>query len=610
MSSPPFRAAPGPRTPRSRVIEGCLLAAILALRIVYLRQFGDSPLATFLVEDQLVYQKRALEILSGQLLGSTIPFYSSTLYPYILAAIYAVTGVHTLSIYFMQHVLGVATCAVIFRAGREMFGDPHAHIAVVLAGLYGTLVFAEGQIMMISWSVFAVALALWGAIRHARTGTWTSALLCGAACGLGMADRPNLVVLPVAILFWWRLMAARVRPSSLVALGAGAGLLIAPVIAIHAATTGGRVLFSASSGINLAIGNNPLSDGTYTEPWASEGVDASRFEGLQNASRHFASRALGRPVDDIEADRYWRQTAFRYILGQPLDALRLLGRKVLLLINRQEIPNIMNFGFYRSQFPALRLFVVGFWLVGPFGALGALLSARRRQSLILPLSLAFYGLSLLPFFVCDRFRLPAIPLLVLLAADGMVACANSVRQRQWRRTVSLAAALAGASALVSLPLNRVDPGRDHWRLAQAFLEAGRPERAIAEYQVLLSLHPEQGKGWTDLAFTQLRLGKIADAEASLRRAIETSPDFGLAHAALGDLLHRRGSIDAALIEYRRAVEVDPSLVEAWLSLARLLQADGELDRARQTLLKGRALNPGVAAFDTALREIGAAPEGP
>src|SRR5256885_8318090 len=117
--------------------------------------------------------------------------------------------------------------------------------------------------LMISWTVFAVALALWAAVRHSRTGTLYSALLCGAACGLGMADKPNLIVLALTVAVWWRLATGRSRWSSLFALGAGAALLVLPVAAVNAAATGGRVLISASAGINLAIGNNPQSDGTY-----------------------------------------------------------------------------------------------------------------------------------------------------------------------------------------------------------------------------------------------------------------------------------------------------------------------------------------------------------
>src|SRR5256885_9967063 len=45
----------------------------------------------------------------------------------------------------------------------------------------------------------------------------------------------------------------------------------------------------------------------------------------------------------------------------------LLGRKILLMLNQQEIPNVMSFDFYRTRFSALRLFPAGFWLVGPFG---------------------------------------------------------------------------------------------------------------------------------------------------------------------------------------------------------------------------------------------------
>ena len=603
---------PGSTLPRPRalalVVPLALLGAILGLRMAYLHQLGGSPLATFLVEDQLVYQRRAIEILSGRFLGTSPLFYSSTLYPYLLAAIYAVTGVAPSAVYLIQGLLGVATCGLVFLLAREAFETRRALVALVLAGLYGPLAFAEGQILMISWSVFAVSLALWAAVRHARTGTWTSALLCGAACGLGVVDKPNLLVLALGIAIGWRLGEGRVRTKSLLALAAGALLFVAPAAAINAAQSGGRVLLSASSGINLAIGNNPLSDGTYTEPWAAEGRDASQFQGLQNSSRHFASRALGRPVDDLEADRYWRKTALEFILDRPLDELRLLGRRILLLINRQEIPNVMSFDFYRSQFPGLRRLASGFWLVGPFGLLAALLSIRGgRGARLLAINLLLYGLGLLPFFVCDRFRLPAVPMLVPLAADGMVTCVDAIVARRWSRAGGLAAGVAGLGVLVGLPLVRFDMSRDHWMLAQAFVESGRPDRAVSEYEAVLAQHPEQAGAWTDLGLVQLRIGRDADAGRSLRRAIQIAPGLGLAHAALADLDVRRGAIDAALAGYRRDVEADQSLESAWLSLARLLQADGESGLAREALLRGRALNPGDASFDAPLREIGAAP---
>jgi len=45
-------------------------------------------------------------------------------------------------------------------------------------------------------------------------------------------------------------------------------------------------------------------------------------------------------------------------------------------------------------------------------------------------------------------------------------------------------------------------------------------------------------------------------------------------------------------------------------LARLLRSDGQAELAREALLKGRALNPGVTLFDAALREMGGGLQGP
>jgi len=216
----------------------------------------------------------------------------------------------------------------------------------------------------------------------------------------------------------------------------------------------------------------------------------------------------------------------------------------------------------------------------------------------------------LPFFVCDRFRLPIVPILVMFAAEGMLTLYETLRACRFYRGTFLAAGVGALAGVASLPLAHFDLGRDHWMLAQAFLERGDPDKAITEYRAVLAIHPDQASAWTDLGRVQTLLGKYSDAEQSLRQATRISPGFGSAHAALGDIHRIRGATGAALAEYRLAVEADPTLVNAWISLARLLRSDGQAELAREALLKGRALNPGVTLFDAALREMGGGLQGP
>src|SRR5439155_2553754 len=167
-------------------------------------------------------------------------------------------------------------------------------------------------------------------------------------------------------------------------------------------------------------------------------------------------------------------------------------------------------------------------------------------------ALVLYALSLLPFFVCDRFRLPVVPILVMFAADGMATLYDTLRAHRIRQAALLVAGIVVLAGLVSLPLARFDLGRDHWMLAQAFFERGDPEKAIAEYRSVLAIHPDQAGAWTDLALVQLRLGRYTDAEQSLRQATRISPGLGAAHAALADIHRVRGAIQPALAEYRLA----------------------------------------------------------
>jgi len=618
------------------------LLVVLALRLLYLAQLHASPLGGFLLGDLRVYHERARQILAGDLVGGAPPFYGSTLYPYILAAIYALAGARPAAAQMVQVLLGTLACYLIWRLGAEIFDARRALVAAVIAGLYGPFVFAEGQILMISWSVFAVVAALLAAARYARTGRAGTALLCGLACGLGAADKPNLMLLAATIPFgWWFAARPAAGPSpapatpsagmersgagtllrGVSALGAGIAAVLLPVMARNVVATQGDFLISASSGVNMAIGNGPRSDGTFREPWSDRAHETLRLYDLGEASVHFASQALGRPLTAKQADDYWRGEASTYVRQHPLGAFRLLGRKLLLLVNHAEIPNVLDFEFFRSRFAALRMFPAGFWLVGPLGLVGAALAiARRDRRTMAPaLFLVLYGASVALLFVCDRFRLPAAPVLILFAADALVALYDAVREGRWLLVRPLMAGLVPLAVIIGLPLVHYNHGRDHWMVAQALEAEGQPEAAVAEYRAALAEDPSMGEVWNNQARLLIRLGRYPEAEESLRQAVGAAPGLAYPHQGLADLMrlkaladrqHARGSIDEAMQEYRRALEIDPSLVDAWLSLARLHYDRGETALARALLLKGKSLNSGVLRFDEILREIGDASGAP
>ena len=61
-------------------------------------------------------------------------------------------------------------------------------------------------------------------------------------------------------------------------------------------------------------------------------------------------------------------------------------------------------------------------------------------------------------------------------------------------------------------------------------------------------------------------GKLDEAVACYRRALELKPDYAAAHNNLGNALQAQGKLDEAVACYRRAVELKPDYAEAHCNL--------------------------------------------
>jgi tetratricopeptide (TPR) repeat protein len=130
--------------------------------------------------------------------------------------------------------------------------------------------------------------------------------------------------------------------------------------------------------------------------------------------------------------------------------------------------------------------------------------------------------------------------------------------------------------------------RAHINLITLYGETGDYEKAEEHYQAAVKLNPDQfPDAYYDHGVLLMKEGKLADAEAAFRKALEINPRYADAHNNLGFLLERQGKIAEAVEQYRAAAEEEPDFRRAHFNLGRILVAEGKyqegIEQLRQTL---------------------------
>lgn len=101
-------------------------------------------------------------------------------------------------------------------------------------------------------------------------------------------------------------------------------------------------------------------------------------------------------------------------------------------------------------------------------------------------------------------------------------------------------------------------------------------------------------------------GRLGEAMAAARRAIELAPQHAGAWFSLGAVLDDQGDIGGAINAYRKALEIDPSHARAWSNYGAVLgvQGDrtGEIAAYRRALTADPQLAPVWSNLGNALRE--------
>lgn len=497
-------------------------------------------------------------------------FHQAPAYSYLLAWLGPFAGEDFALVKALQLLLGAGSSALVFLIARHLWGFTAGVCAGFLAAIYGPLLFLEAQLLREGPAVFIILALLYFLLRQLEHGPRTARqrMLSSALLGLGAGafamfhEMASVVALVLGIVL---------------VLGHGRAGARAAALALGMCAAGWLIGFSPLLARNLAVGAPPFSV-------SCRGVTnfvESNVADAPDGGATFAAPSAGalRILEDSKGNGW---AAFRGVWnshGGDLGlALANLKQKWIANWLSREVPDNTSFDFFREHAATLR-FAPTFAVLFPLGFAGmcmvlfhgltrrrpaAELSKRelkqqRRQNstgvaATLPEDIAarpvasHLALLLLFLALCGalslvhtvaRFRMYLVPVALIYAGIAMACLWESMRARQFGKSLAIAAAVI-AGALLQGAIS-----------SAAFPDGLRQ----VDYAVACKLSIEAGE--------VERVRGFADA------ARKKFPGDGTVQALAGYEFELKGSHELAREFYRSAQTLDPNSAMARDGLRRL-----------------------------------------
>jgi tetratricopeptide (TPR) repeat protein len=582
----------------------------LLVRLIYLVEIHSIPLFFHLAGDAGTYDEWGQRIAAGDWLGKGV-FYQAPLYPYFLGFLQLILGHNLWLIRLIQIALGAISCALIFRAGRELFSRQAGIAAGLILACYAPGIFFDGLIEKSILDLFLISLLLWLLSQASAGRRWSQWLAGGAVVGLLGLSRENALILAAVLPLWIGLYFSEssilTRLQWIGLFFAGLLLVLLPV-GLRNLTVGGEFkLTTSQSGPNFYIGNNPSADGTYES--VRYAIGEPHLEGKD--AKRLAERALGRSLTPGEVSDYWWEKSWNYIRSQPGQWLQFLGKKWLLVWNAREIEDSDDFYIYQQWSWLLRFLAWfnHFGILAPLAVVGIFLTAKQwRQLWVLYAMILSLAGSVAVFFVFGRYRFPLAPLLALFAGAGIVRGVALYQEKNFRPLTIAALLLLCTGVVVNWPIIEVrGPGPGGYNnLANAYSKQGKANQAIETAKLAIQLRPDYGVAHFNLGNFYATQGRFDLAQTHFEETLRLYPNYAEAHRNFGQLLAQQGDLEGGIREFRKAIDLNPSLDEPYLNLGVALAKLGRMEDAIHALRQAVAVAPESVAARNYLGRIYAA----
>jgi len=331
-------------------------------------------------------------------------FHQEPLYPYLIGTIYRCFGVNVKWIFIGQLILGIFTNLLVYLVTRDCFGDTAGAVAAMLVIFCAPLIFYEFVLLRTTIIVFCSVLLIYLSQRAVEKNKGISWFILGLASGIALLTKTTFIIYVFFIfLFLMTKFLRNIKQTLLYSslLLCGIFIIIAPLILRNVIVGAPMFGFSSVASVTFISSNvedAPVRPGFFVN-----------YDSLE----HIMAKTDGKLIPAIMETLKTHDSIGSFI--------SITKKKLGLIFHWFEIPNNVNFYYFRSLSLVLRMLPIQFLVVAPLGLVGLIYAKKTfKQSWMLYASVLAGLLPMLLFYQLSRYRAPLLVALVPFAAFSIV----------------------------------------------------------------------------------------------------------------------------------------------------------------------------------------------
>ena len=372
------------------------------LRVVF--SYGNSKL---LIIDVKTYDEFGMNILKyGVMYNST---YLPPGYTYFLAFVYWLFGHVSLYVYIIQSLLGAGSTLLIYLTANNIFGRKVGIISAVLSLFYWPLTLYSGILLSETLFIFCFLFGVYLFLKGIDLEKSAYIASCGFMLALSALTRSItllfIFLIPLVACILKRENIRWVLKNSIIYMGMFL-ITLTPWIIRNYMLYKTIIPVDSLGGINLYIGNNEKSNGTF--------MDLST-DPLFNSGGNI-----------YETDKKLKEAAVNYILKHPERFLKTTMKRMLLFFKMDFYEfdwvlmtymkeNILLMNNYIGWVIFMKYSDIIFFILGMVGLTTLI---KKRKGIIILSFMFYFFLLTSAFYVQFRYRMPIIPFLSISAGLG------------------------------------------------------------------------------------------------------------------------------------------------------------------------------------------------